>query len=698
MADHGLTLELWWDSTWHTVPVLTRNGCNIMRGTKKVGNDAEPATASITIDNTSGLYSPRSVVSSLYGKIGQNTKARITVDGDVRITGEVASWRPQRPVKGPGYTDIDIAGVLQRIGRGTDPLHSPIYRSTVGAVPVAYWPMEEGSGSTSLSSGLSGGVPISFTGTVNFANDARLLGSSPNPTVGTDTHIFANVTHTFASHWQVDWFTHVSAEMVSDTVMMRIWTTGGVAYWDFIMGNNTQKVVGYDAAGTALTTAGPFSTPDYLVSGWTHLRLCCKDNGGGVIEYLFNEFPVPIAVGGTFGSTLSAAFGNVYAVEILASANLDGVAYGHIAVYDAYDFSAVDQSGGGYLGERAGNRFSRLCTEEGITATVVGTASDSNPMGPQHDGTLLDLFDELARTDDASIFETKGDVGLTFRTGVSKLNQTPDITISYLGQIQPPLLPVFGDEGIRNDVTAQSPGGASGRAEQTTGPHNVQLPEDDPQGVGRYKTTIDINHLTDATLFNFAGWRVNLGTFDGTWYAAVTADLDAASSLISAVNALDIGDVIALANLPVDEALDTVECLIIGIKDNVPAKRRLVTFYCVPAEPYRVGKLALTTGDTDLLVGHLDPDGSTTTTGSVLAGAASFSVTTASGPLWTTVADDFPQDVIVGGQRVSISAISGASSPQTFTVKSAVSGGLQVRYPIAAGAAVTDQQPTILYF
>jgi len=68
-------------------------------------------------------------------------------------------------------------------------------------------------------------------------------------------------------------------------------------------------------------------------------------------------------------------------------------------------------------------------------------------------------------------------------------------------------------------------------------------------------------------------------------------------------------------------------------------------------------------------------------------------VATPSGPLWTTLADDFPLDVVVGGQRVTLSAITGAASPQTCTVAAA---GYKIGYPVPAGSAVIIYQPIIL--
>ncbi len=63
----------------------------------------------------------------------------------------------------------------------------------------------------------------------------------------------------------------------------------------------------------------------------------------------------------------------------------------------------------------------------------------------------------------------------------------------------------------------------------------------------------------------------------------------------------------------------------------------------------------------------------------------SFTVAIASGHLWTTSAAQFPFDIIVGGERMTVTAISGASSPQTFTVTRSVNG---VQKSHLAGVAV----------
>jgi hypothetical protein len=71
--------------------------------------------------------------------------------------------------------------------------------------------------------------------------------------------------------------------------------------------------------------------------------------------------------------------------------------------------------------------------------------------------------------------------------------------------------------------------------------------------------------------------------------------------------------------------------------------------------------------------GRYDTDGSTLTAG-LTAGATTFQVTSPR-TLWTTDPLAFPLDVSMGGERMTVGAISGSSSPQTFSsVTRAVNG------------------------
>lgn len=720
MVSHSTTLELYYDASWHLVPIYARGGCTIQRGTTNPSSDSEPASAAVLIDNRSGYYSPRSIASPLFGKIGQNTRARITVDGDIRIVGEVASWKPERAVKGDAWTSIQIAGVLQRIGRGTDPLQSLARRyfqrdqgieGSYIQLPFAYWPLEDGPGSEGAENAVSKVAPLGST---------TVRGGKPLVPAASTLAKFGTVTDTFpGSDRQPDY--SLGMRLEADTPGMSSTGSWAVQWVQRSPSSADHDTVEDFPPGIKVLTAG---TSTYLTVSFYQdpsISISWGNVGGGLdnLTVFNNGFDDQWH---TYRVEFIQGVGTAYTVDFYIDGDLANShvglgaitvgqpthitvnhnnskflgSLGHLMIWD--DVTSIPDEWiifQGKIGEYADTRFNRLCREESITPTVVGFWTVK--MGPQLVTTLLEQFDEIARTDDADIFETRDDFGLTMRCCDSKMNQAPDFTINYLGQIATNLTPIFGDEGIRNDVVATRPGGGSRRVQQLVGPRNIELPENDPDGVGPYRTQINVNPETDDGLADNAGWRVNLGTFDGTWYAEITADLDAAPAIAASVTALDIGDLLAINNLPVDEALQTVESIIIGIKEEVGTHRRLITFYTVPAEPYKVGVLSSTSGDTGAFLGHLDPDVTKSTNTSTIAVAAtSFSVTTSSGPLWTTTADDFPLDVIVGGQQISISSITGGSSPQTFNVRSAALGGLQVRYAIPSGMNVVPQLPIIL--
>lgn len=70
-------------------------------------------------------------------------------------------------------------------------------------------------------------------------------------------------------------------------------------------------------------------------------------------------------------------------------------------------------------------------------------------------------------------------------------------------------------------------------------------------------------------------------------------------------------------------------------------------------------------------------------------GATSISLITNSGPIWTTTADDFPFNVEIEGIAVTVTNITGSSSPQTATVTG-------VTKELTAGSAVTVWNPPVL--
>jgi len=147
-------------------------------------------------------------------------------------------------------------------------------------------------------------------------------------------------------------------------------------------------------------------------------------------------------------------------------------------------------------------------------------------------------------------------------------------------------------------------------------------------------------------------------------------------------------DITGLSEVLPGHPVDTLSLMVEGVSNSFTGDTWTGTAKCSPYEPYRTGVIAEETDDEDEYLLRLVPDGSTLSA-DVSAGATTMTVTTPSGPVWTTASDDFPLDVMVGGVRATVTGISGTGTTQTFTIT-----GLD--FDKSAGSEVTVYQPTRL--
>jgi hypothetical protein len=276
------------------------------------------------------------------------------------------------------------------------------------------------------------------------------------------------------------------------------------------------------------------------------------------------------------------------------------------------------------------------------------------------------------------------------------LNQSPALALDYSqAHLSPPIEPTDDDQFIVNDVTVTRSSGAvtgsSAREYLATGAQSVQAP---PNGVGPYPTALSLNLANDTQAAQEAGWILHVGTVDEPRYPTLTLDLARSelASLSSAVQAADIGDRLTVANTPAWLPPDGISQIIRGHSEFLNAFQHTITPVCVPESPYRVGVYD------DPTYGRYDTDGSQTQ-GITSATAVTMLVATSNSgsPLWTTNAADFPFDIEVSiqgtaGERMTVTSITGTSSPQTFHVTRSVNG---VSRSWPAGSDVRLFQPAV---
>ncbi|MFB7228529.1 hypothetical protein ACFCY9_12505 [Streptomyces fimicarius] len=602
-----------------------------------------------------------------------DTTGRVwTLEGAAEFTrltplfmGEVASW-PSRwaPSGQDAWVPVEGAGILRRMQQGRKALTSTLRRRIPSGSPVAYWPMEEGDSATQAYSPVPGCLPLTGPG-LDWASADTLPGSSPLPTITAGATLKASVpAYPASTSWQLEF---VYFRAVEPTLLMPIFELStGMSPWPRLsvrMGpGGAVQVVGISSDGesTSILINGGLGP---IAGQWNRLRLTVSQDGA-----LVRISALIIAIGGagaTWSDSFTGTVGPVRAISGSYTSVLEGTAIGHIAFFNRTGVGVMDFADHGYNRERAGARMLRLAAEEGVSFAVLGAVADTALMGPQRPQTLVELLHECAEADGGILMEMPGSLGLVHRTRASLYNQEPTLVLPY-GSIAPDLEPVEDDQAVRNDVTASRRGGGSGRAVVETGPLSV-LPSEQG-GVGIYDESVELNFADDSQAQPMASWLAHLGTVDEARYPSIKVHLHRHPELIAAVLRLRIGDLVRLTDLPLWVGDSTTDLHVMQIQHEPRPRAWTVTLVCTPASPYRVGVVG------DQVYGRTDTSGSQLAAG-VTSDATVLPVTTTAGQPWVSSLahpDDFPFDVVVGGEVVTVTDIVGAAGDR---FDRSVSGG-----------------------
>jgi hypothetical protein len=375
---------------------------------------------------------------------------------------------------------------------------------------------------------------------------------------------------------------------------------------------------------------------------------------------------------GWSGTLTGATTGHAKQISVNPSGDLTSTALGHIGVQSSWEtlFDLKDELRA-YQGETAGNRFSRLCGEESVPCRIYGAPHASAQMGPQAADTLVNLLQECENADRGMMFEPLDITGLAYRTSGSMCSQTAPAALDYSqDHLSPPLTPTDDDQYTQNDITVTRSSGSSARAVLDDGsPMSISSP---PVGVGSYATSVTANTNLDSQLSNVANWLLHLGTVDEERYPSIVIDLTdrAMSNLFYPVLETKLGDVAQVSNLPSFLPPDQLKAIIWGQTENLGDYVCNTTWQTQPESPYEV----LIAGSGAASDCRADTTGSSLSTG-ISSTATSLQVATDAGNVpWTTVSGDWPFDIVIGGERMTVTHITGASSPQTFTVTRSVNG------------------------
>jgi hypothetical protein len=571
----------------------------------------------------------------------------------VRSYTEFSDW----PAEWSGRPELIVVdgegvGILERLSQGRRELASTLRRRVPAYAPVAYWPMEEGADAATISSPVAG-VRAFRPAAFDMASDDSLPGSSPLPVVQVGGAFVAPVPPTApAGTWQVELVYRLEELPVATTTMFEVWTTGTARKVRVRISSTSVSIDGLDVDDSSVFSQS--ALPTEFTGAWARLQIRAVQSGGNVTYSV--RWIIIGGAGWSTGATIAAAPGRVTDIRSSFGTGLDGMSFGHLTLFSTNTdtpFNGADQA---FNGERAGDRMIRLCAEEGVPFTLSGAAADTVRLGPQRPGTLLNLLQECASTDGGILAEERERLGLRYRPRTSLYNQTPSLTLAYgtrgisLGR------PVEPDSSfVRNDVTVNLPGGGFARATLDTGRMSVLDP---PNGVGPYEETYDLNLHGEDDAPAHANWRLSVATWDEARYPSITIKPHRAPQLIDSILGLAEGDLVRVTDLPDHLPPGPLDLLVVGYREQLGTHTWVVELVCVPAGPYQVGVAD------DPVRGLVDSRSSTLATG-VDSTAASLSVAVASGLLWVHQVDF---NIVVGGEEMTVTNVTGASSPQTFTV------------------------------
>jgi len=598
----------------------------------------------------------------------------------MRFHGEASRFSPERDLSGNNKTvPIKASNILQRLQQGTSPVMSAprqyITKLTAG-VPVAYWPLEGGKLTTRSNPAIGDGQAFINPTYLNVlgVNPTQFMGQGelapwlpPAVAVWNLAIIQCEVpaSATFTTSWTAECL-YACTDGRYDSDLADTFYVSDLVNPDWVMElHSFTNVVTLQGPGGF----GPFTSaaiPSLFDGGVHHLRLNLSQSAS--ICTLTAYVDGVSVVNGSVTWNLRAP----KAVLMAGALSTTKRAFGHAVLYGAGGQPLVAATSAamlGRVGETAGRRIERLCGLAGVQFEYCGDLDATTPMGPQPTDTLVKLLQECAQTDLGTLYEPRGAIGLGYKTLKTLTNQTAVLALDYAAkQVAEPFVPIFDDAPTANDIKVKQRYGDEYHTEKTTGPMNVNDPGTVSGAVGRADDSVDVNASTVNKLQYIGGWLLHLGTNPEARFPTIAVKL-AADGVVADTglteSALDVGpdDLITVDNTSALYVFDQVRQIARGYSEVFNTSRmHNISFNTGPASSYDTVVIGDTTyGRIDSATTLLNEDLTTTETGVD-------TVTSGAGGSWSSTA--VPYDVIVAGERMTVTAVSGA----TLTVTRSVNG------------------------
>ncbi len=604
--------------------------------------------------------------------------AEITPD-DRRFTGELSSLPPQWDTSGNDvYIKAQAADVTRRLSKGATVVDSPLATLFSALAATGYWKCEDGSQSTSLANSVAGGIRAVFTD-ISFGKPSDLPATAGAITMNSVDSMVTFTPKTVANTGFAcfDWAMKMQAVPSGSTTVFNLYCTGGtIGIVAFVVTSTTYAISVYGTDNVLITSNSTLWTTNTVPSNWNLFRIQLTQSGGNVQLDLGWYHPGENVLTGAAALIFAGTAGRFSRGDLVGRTDTIGAQFCHLFFGQFF----LDNTAGGYVeaasafaGETTVERFARVATANGIGYQIIGSTADAEPMGAQSIDTPLNILFDCNDTERGQIYPDRNSLDLLFRTRRSLLNQFGpqiDYSLEELGPLVPE--PIPDDALLRNTVTATRPQDSStGFAQITDGVKGTD-------SAGVVPGSINTSPFLSSRLDDMAAFDAFLGTWDEDRWTNIQVELVRQNYVLTATKIrkahilahLDIGDLFSIINPPVWLPPDEIKLMIQGVDEVLGNRTWRFVWNTSPYGPFIVNDLTQSIASAYRVAAT-----TSTVTGSLTStatGAAAFTITTPAGSkLWGTTATkpgNFPLDVAIGGEVITLSAITGTTSPQTADI------------------------------
>lgn len=614
-----------------------------------------------------------SAVGFQFWRVGGNTNTSplvYSVDNLEVEAVEIVGTIPAFPVRWDttatlSWAPLEIAGITRRLSQGSKPLRSPMYRLTTGYTNlVGYWPFEDGADADQLTNTVPGGLAGSLT---NMQLGADGPPGSAGAATFTNSDGTSKVQGSFkgassTAGWQISWSTQLPALPASKLQMLTWYTSNGYR-WTINpdVGVYNLAIIDPNDIVVVNTNIGNVGIGD--PNQWVTFRMKATISGG-TVSWAFAWFVQGAAVlWGSSGTFSAGSLGALRSWAAAGNASMGGAqicqVFGLTTANDSLLSFAATRAFDGYVNELAADRIARLCAEQDVAVTV--EPGDSEPLGAQPLGDLLTLLRDAEAADLGVLYESGA--GLGYRPRGARYNRPVAMTLAFTGSrdIGDAPEPTDDDQRVRNEWTVQRTGGS-------------EAIYDDPAHIalnGYYPDSVTINNAFDARLIQIAAWRVHLGTWGEMRWPQIVISLTSQSDLLTAWRGRPFGARIVITGVPSQGPVGAdVDLIVEGWRQDITSHTWVLTLNCSPARPWDVAVWGSTPYDSL----------STTTNGTLPTGTigqtgVSLPISTVNPKeVWSTTA--VPYDWLVGGERLTVTAMTAAAGSGPYTQTATVTRGV----------------------